>query len=454
MLLLILQSQGGLLYGSGAGTSNATTTVEAIGASTVESVVSSSGLGATAFVGGAIASADGLAGATTTVSATGDVAGTTVSGTAAASGTSTVGASGASINASVGSAVGTTTVSSVGVAIASSIIAAAGVGSGVASGNALASRTVTASGTSSASAVGQTFGIAVGSSAGTTTVAGAGNALKPAVFASSGLAAASAVGDAFVGATANGDTVSASVSIIDGTATGAALVAGQTLARSSSIVPGVGSGAASVSGVSLPTSVTQITQSGVATGDATTAPQTVTGVSSVLPGSVSAERFGTASGAALGVSASIFETGFASGTQNPTVDGQIMLISSIISPGNAQGGFSVSVGGEAWIVLPSLIDGIGTGDAAVIGDTQTVTGTIIAGVATAEQEAVVDGIIFVLGSILQSGVAAQTSSERVNPPLSPVRTGAQPTLSTPRPATRNGLVVGPARGVTIKAARG
>lgn len=134
-------------------------------------------------------------------------------------------------------------------------------------------------------------------------------------------------------ATVNGQTVSATGSVVSGSVSASSSVAGQTLTVTGSVIAGSVSASASVAGQILTTTASVIAGSASGTSNATVAGQTVSVGASVIAGAATGEGSASVAGQIIVTGVSVIP-GAASGTQNATVAGQtITAVGSVIAGG-------------------------------------------------------------------------------------------------------------------------
>jgi hypothetical protein len=185
-----------------------------------------------------------------------------------------------------------------------------------------------------------------------------------------------------VNATASGNTVSVSVSLIPGTASGSSggtngNASGATVTTTASLVSGSASGSATASGQTVSVTVSLIP--GTATGSATASGQTISVGASLIPGTASGN--GNASGQTISVTASLIA---GSATGSATATGATLTIGASLIPGMATG--SGLAQGQILSATASLIAGSasytpsdqrGNGIAAEVRLFRTATGEIV-----------------------------------------------------------------------------
>lgn len=187
-------------------------------------------------------------------------------------------------------------------------------------------------------------------------------------------------GTATGGAVASGATLTATGSIpTSGTATGAATASGATVTATGSIVAGTAAGAATASGATV-SATGSVPTSGTATGGASAGAATLTATGSIVAGTATGAA--TASGATVTATGSIATSGTATGgasASGDTVTATASLIAGTASGSTAGDG---AASGDTVTATCSLVDGVATGGAAASGTTVTATATLIEGVAT------------------------------------------------------------------------
>lgn len=138
--------------------------------------------------------------------------------------------------------------------------------------------------------------------------------------------------------TVNGQTLTATASLIAGSATGQtnATVAGQTLTAVASLIAGSATGTqnATVAGQVLTAVVSLLPGGAAGQGGATVPGQTLTATSSLIPGSASG-----------------------SGTSHATVNGQVLTATATLIAGSANAGGSAVVAGQILTAIASLLPG-------------------------------------------------------------------------------------------------
>lgn len=187
--------------------------------------------------------------------------------------------------------------------------------------------------------------------------------------------------------TADGVTVSASASLVAGTATGQvnATATGQTLTATASLVAGAAAG--------------QV--------NATASGATVSAAASLIPGAATGESGGTAAGTTVTATASLIP-GAAQGEQNATAAGQTLTASASLIAGAASGGSTGTAAGATVQASAALLPGAATGEqsATAAGATITATASLQAGTATAGQDATAGGALLSVGVAIIAGAAS------------------------------------------------
>ena len=156
-------------------------------------------------------------------------------------------------------------------------------------------------------------------------------------------------------ATVNGQTLTATASLIPGSASGAnnATVNGQTLTATTSITAGTVTADSSAAGQTLTATASLIPGSATGTGDASVAGQTLTATASVIPGGTQAD--GDVVGQTLAAVASLL-AGSAFGPVDATVNGQTLTAIASLIPGGA---FGPAAGGTVQSNRLALTVGLG-----------------------------------------------------------------------------------------------
>jgi hypothetical protein len=187
-------------------------------------------------------------------------------------------------------------------------------------------------------------------------------------------------------ATANGVTVTATASLVAGTATGTATAAASTPTATASLVAGTATGAASAA-AATPTATASLV-AGAATGAATAAASTPTATASLVAGTATGTA--AATGATIAITASLIAGTASSGT-NATASGSTVTATASLVAGTATGDASAS--GATVTTTASLVAGSASGEAAANGTangaTITLTASMVAGTATATSGATV-----------------------------------------------------------------
>lgn len=160
----------------------------------------------------------------------------------------------------------------------------------------------------------------------------------------------------------SGETLSVTVSLIDGTVTGTASVTGETLTASPTLTDGSVTGTAVVDGETLSVTVSLIDGSVTTDGNASVSGETLEVTPVLVDGAVAADA---------------------------NVTGETLSVTLSLVDGAVTG--TADVSGETLTATPSLVDGSATGDANVAGETLEVTVTLIDGGVTTDGTTVVSG---------------------------------------------------------------
>ena len=236
-------------------------------------------------------------------------------------------------------------------------------------------------------------------------------------------------GAASGGAAATGQTISAAVSLIPGAATGAGAgsAPGALLTTTLALTPGVATGQASVAGATIATAVALT--AGAASGAAAAAGQTVSQAGALLaggatgagaaagaslaaaltliPGAVTAGGVANAPGATVTVSTSI-APGAATGTAAAV--GVVFASTSSLIPGAASAGAAGSASGAIFTAAVSLLPGVATGAAAASGQALSLSASMLPGAATAGGVGAAPGAIISTSASVVAGAASGGAS--------------------------------------------
>lgn len=236
-------------------------------------------------------------------------------------------------------------------------------------------------------------------------------------------------GAASGGAAAAGQTISAAVSFIPGAATGAGAgsAPGALLTTTQALTPGVTTGQASAPGDTIATAVALTV--GAASGAATAAGQTVSQASvllaggatgagtaagtslaaalNLIPGAVTAGGVANAPGATVTIAASI-APGAATGAAAAV--GAVFASASSLIPGAASAGAAGSASGAIVTAAVSLLPGVATGAAAASGQALSLSASLLPGAATAGGVGAAPGaIISTSASVIAGAVSGGAS---------------------------------------------
>lgn len=196
--------------------------------------------------------------------------------------------------------------------------------------------------------------------------------------------------------------VSVSSSAVDGTASGA------TVTATASLIPGTATGQINATAAGVTLTVTSSLTAGAATGqrNATAAGQTLTATASLIAGSASGQANATASGQTLTATASLVP-GTATGQQNATASGQTLTAAASLIPGTATGGNAGTAAGATLTATATLIPGTATGqqNATAPGVTLTAGVSLIAGSASAANDATASGVVIQAAASFIAGTA-------------------------------------------------
>jgi hypothetical protein len=271
------------------------------------------------------------------------------------------------------------------------------------------------------------------------------------------LDAPAATGDA----TAPGDTLACTTSLLAGTANGGAVADGQTLTATASLIPGAasaGGGSATASGVTLTATSSLI--AGTANGGALASAATLTATSSLIAGTANGGALaaaatltatsslvaGTASGGAVAAAATLTATSsLIAGTANGgAVAAGVTLTatSSLIAGAASGGGGSATAAGVTQTVQALLVAGAAAGSALAAGQTLTAVASLLAGAASGGGlgDAAAPGVTLDLVASLLAGIAQElpdAAASRARIGNSPVtvdlaRIGDQAVIDAPR----------------------
>ena len=160
-----------------------------------------------------------------------------------------------------------------------------------------------------------------------------------------------------VDATVNGQTLTATASIIAGSVTATSTVAGQTLTATASLSAGAATASVTVAGVTL-TVVASLPTAGAVTADSSVAGQTLTATASLLAGSASGGGSATVNGQTLTVDASLI---VGSSAADSSVAGQTLTATASLLAGSASGEQNATVTGQTLTATASLLAGSATG---------------------------------------------------------------------------------------------
>jgi len=212
-----------------------------------------------------------------------------------------------------------------------------------------------------------------------------GTASGATLTASSSLIQGSASGQ--VNATASGATVSAAASIIAGAASGqiSATAPAATLTASASITAGSATGtiSASASGATITAAASLVPGSASGASAGTASGVTLTAACSLIAGSASGASAGTAAGQTITAAASLI-TGSATGQVNATASGVVLTAAAVVVAGAASAANDATATGATLTVVASITAGSASGgtgvqDATAAGATMTATLQLVAG---------------------------------------------------------------------------
>lgn len=226
--------------------------------------------------------------------------------------------------------------------------------------------------------------------------------------ATASLTAGSASGQ--VNATAGGATLTAAASIVAGSATGQvnASASGQTLTATASIVPGAatGSSTGTAAGATITAAASLLPGSAAGQISATAPGATLTASSSLLAGSASGASAGTATGATLTASASLI-AGAATGQQSATAAGVTLTASSSLVAGAAAGQVNGTAAGALIVATVSVVAGSATAanDATASGALLTASASLVPGSASGVASATASGVTLTASLALVPGGA-------------------------------------------------
>lgn len=187
-------------------------------------------------------------------------------------------------------------------------------------------------------------------------------------------------GSATAASTAAAVTLTATASIITGSATAASVAAGVTLTATASLIPGSASGSSTgiANGVTLTATASLI--AGTATAASTAAGTTLTATASIIAGSASGSAAGTANGVTLTGTATLIA---GAATASSTATGQTLNITDSLIAGSASGASGGTAAGTTLTASSSMIPGAATAASSGPSTTWAATATIIAGGAQA-----------------------------------------------------------------------
>lgn len=183
-------------------------------------------------------------------------------------------------------------------------------------------------------------------------------------------------------------------------AAGAATADGQTLTVSSSLIPGAASGAAAGSAPGVVVSLASAIVSGAASGQASAAGAMVTASAALIPGAGSGAA--NVPGQSIALAASILP-GPASGAAAGA--GASLALGTTLIPGAATAGATGNAPGAVVTAGTSLVPGAASGAAAAAGASVSVSATLIPGAVTAGGTANAPGAIVVASTSLAPGAA-------------------------------------------------
>lgn len=193
-----------------------------------------------------------------------------------------------------------------------------------------------------------------------------------------------------------------------GTAAAGATAPGTTLTATASLIPGTATGQINATAAGVTLTVTSSLTAGAATGqqNATATGQTLTATASLIAGSASGQANATASGQTLTATASLVP-GAATGQQNATASGQTLTATASLIPGTATGGNAGTAAGATLTATASLIPGAATGqqNATAPGVTLTAGVSLIAGSASAANDATASGVVIQATASFIAGTA-------------------------------------------------
>ncbi len=214
---------------------------------------------------------------------------------------------------------------------------------------------------------------------------GDGTASGATLTASASLVHGSASGEA--NATASGTTAAAAVSLIAGAASGQinATAPAATLTASASITAGSATGtiSASASGATITAAASLVPGSASGASAGTASGVTLTAACSLVAGSASGASAGTAAGQTITAAASLI-TGSATGQVNATASGVVLTAAAVVVAGAASAANDATATGATLTVVASITAGSASGgtgvqDATAAGATMTATLQLVAG---------------------------------------------------------------------------
>ncbi len=168
--------------------------------------------------------------------------------------------------------------------------------------------------------------------------------------ATASLTAGSATGQS--NATASGQTLTATASLVAGTAFAGASAAGQTLTATASLIAGGTSATSAASGQTLTATASFIPGSASGGGSATAAGQTLTATGSLITGTAGADSL--AAGAVFTSFASLLE---ATGSASSSAPAQILVATASLVPGSASGTANQTVTGQTLTAAAQFFPG-------------------------------------------------------------------------------------------------
>lgn len=207
--------------------------------------------------------------------------------------------------------------------------------------------------------------------------------------------------------TASGATVSATGSVIAGTATGTQnpTIAGQTVSGTASVIAGSATGAATAPGGVVQATAGLTAGAATGTSNATGGGILISAASAVTGGGATGTGNGTATGATIAANATLTA---ATATGGATVPGQTIQASTAVLAGGASGAGSATAPGDIASAASAIVAGTATGqrNPTVAGATLAATAALAAGGASGVQSPTVAGQILTgTASLISNGAS-------------------------------------------------